>query len=227
MTTTTLQTRRRPLRAGFAATLAVVLAGCGGGDGGGGKASASSPAVERLCGEASVPAHAGEALELILDAKRVDIRDDASTLADAVEEADSSRPHTTIDGGQICALSSSPASGGERVSVFWALTAKPKEALEPKFTVLPMGEQAGAAWDSARLTFGCADDGDAPGASPDHVTVSVRTETDYIEPSEKTKVLALKNAYATVAHTFALAMARAMGCRDDAGLPAEPVLKPA
>ncbi|MDX2674252.1 hypothetical protein NEH83_12745 [Streptomyces sp. JUS-F4] len=36
----------------------------------------------------------------------------------------------------------------------------------------------------------------------------------------------LKDAYATVAHSFALAMAKELGCENDGGLEARPVLDP-
>jgi hypothetical protein len=38
---------------------------------------------------------------------------------------------------------------------------------------------------------------------------------------------ALKDAYATVAHSVSLAMAKELGCENDGGLPAQPVLEPA
>lgn len=37
---------------------------------------------------------------------------------------------------------------------------------------------------------------------------------------------ALKDAYATVAHSFSLAMAKELGCEDNAGLPETPDLTP-
>ncbi|MER7219494.1 MULTISPECIES: hypothetical protein [Streptomyces] len=38
---------------------------------------------------------------------------------------------------------------------------------------------------------------------------------------------ALKDAYATVAHSFSLAMAKKLRCEKNGGLPAKPVLDPA
>ncbi|WP_416518298.1 hypothetical protein [Streptomyces achromogenes] len=40
-------------------------------------------------------------------------------------------------------------------------------------------------------------------------------------------IKALKNAYATVAHSFSLAMAKELRCEKNGGLPAKPVLIPA
>ncbi|MEU4682858.1 hypothetical protein AB0G24_07030 [Streptomyces xinghaiensis] len=47
------------------------------------------------------------------------------------------------------------------------------------------------------------------------------------EPEGDTEELeALEDAYATVAHSFSLAMAKELGCEDNGGLKAKPSLNP-
>lgn len=64
-----------------------------------------------------------------------------------------------------------------------------------------MGEDAGAAHDAAHVAFACSHK-DQPGSSQ-------------------------KNAYATLAHSFALAMAKELKCDNNGGLEDKPSLVPA
>lgn len=214
---------RRLLWAGIAAPLTLLVAGCAGGDERR-EASAESPAVERLCGNASVSTQTRQALELITGAKRADVVDDRLTLAGAAEELNRRRQSTTRGYGEICRLYASRATGAAELRVFWNLMADVEGKPAPKFTMLPMGERAGAAWDGGYVMFACTRRGGAPGTSPYVASVFVRSSLPIPEPEGGAKNL--KNAYATMAHAFALAMVKELDCADDAGLPAEPVLIP-
>ncbi|MEU9057591.1 hypothetical protein AB0D13_01535 [Streptomyces sp. NPDC048430] len=87
-----------------------------------------------------------------------------------------------------------------------------------------MGELAGTAPDRAFVTFACRS-GELPGLAPAHVVIHINFGAVSEEPEGD--VEALKDAYATVTHSFSLAMAREMGCEDDGGLEARPSLDPA
>ncbi|MFD4771143.1 hypothetical protein [Streptomyces niveus] len=76
-----------------------------------------------------------------------------------------------------------------------------------------MGEDAGATHDMAYVTFACGHK-DEPNSSAE---ATVRTGP---EGDERRK----KNAYATVAHSFALA--KELGCEDNGGLKPKPSLIP-
>ncbi|MFC9271807.1 hypothetical protein ACWGRF_35350 [Streptomyces zhihengii] len=158
-----------------------------------------------------------------MGAKRADVVQGGLALADAVEELDQRRQSTTRGHGEICRIYASGTSGVDELAISWHLTDKVRTPA-PDFIKLPMGEQAGAAWDTGYVIFACADDTGAPGASPDHVGVFVESNTPVPEPLGEAK--ALRNAYATMAHSFALSMAKGLGCADSAGLPAKPVLIP-
>ncbi|MFE2294476.1 hypothetical protein [Streptomyces sp. NPDC059452] len=93
----------------------------------------------------------------------------------------------------------------------------------PKFTVLRMGERALTAPDGAFLRFACRS-GMLPGSGPAHLGVGVERGGMTVEPEGDPE--ALKNAYATVAHSFSLAMAKELECENDGGLEARPSLDP-
>jgi hypothetical protein len=100
----------------------------------------------------------------------------------------------------------------------------PAGAPASKFTVLEMGEQAGTAPDGAFVEVACRS-GDLPGSAPAHVGIDVERGGMPTEPEGDPE--ALKDAYATVAHSFSLAMAGELGCEDAGGLKAQPSLDPA
>ncbi|MFE0418980.1 hypothetical protein [Streptomyces tendae] len=88
-----------------------------------------------------------------------------------------------------------------------------------------MGEQTLAAADKAYVQFGCKSDKVAGTSEVGHLEVGVEHWAMPTEPEGNVK--ALKAAYATVAHSLALAMAEELGCADNGGLPTKPVLEPA
>lgn len=213
---------RRCLCSSVAVSIALVVSGCR--DDGVSDASEPSPAVERLCGDASVSAQTREAVEVITGSNRKDVRELGPTVADVAKEVDARRQSTTRAFGEGCYIYAVGSADAERLKVSWYLTPKPATEPSPDFTMLRMGERAGAASDEGYVVFACADDSGSPDASPDYVGVRVdsRFGSRESEPDPK----ALRNAHATVAHSFALAMAKGLGCVDHAGLPAEPVLIP-
>ncbi|MFD7703327.1 hypothetical protein [Streptomyces caelestis] len=95
----------------------------------------------------------------------------------------------------------------------------------PKFTALNMGEEALAAADRAYVQFVCTSDRLAGSSQAAHIVIGVERRMTPTEPEGD--VESLKDAYATVAHSFSLAMAEELRCEENGGLPAKPVLDPA
>lgn len=213
--------RRR--RLGCASIILVLaVSGCGD-EGGERRESNSSAPAGRLCGDASVFTNTGEALDVIAGGKGGRVGDNGADLADVVEELDATRQSTTRKTGDVCRVYALSGDRTQRLRVFWQLTPDSEGESAPKYTMLDMGEGAGAAWDSAYVTFAC--DTEKPSdASPDYVSVFAESQNSSIEPRGKAETL--KNAYVTIAHAFSLAMAKRMGCRDNAGLLEKPVLIP-
>ncbi|KJK39613.1 hypothetical protein UK15_11320 [Streptomyces variegatus] len=90
------------------------------------------------------------------------------------------------------------------IRVTWGLDGGPPTGTPaPDFTVLDIGERTLAGANRASIRFACRSD---------------RPEGD---------IEALKDAHATVAHSFSLAMAKELRCEKNGGLPARPVLDPA
>ncbi|WP_381794701.1 hypothetical protein [Streptomyces niveus] len=126
--------------------------------------------------------------------------------------------------GEVCSIFPRPGGPADEIRVVWRLSnTPPKEDTALKFTRLPMGEKAGAAHDSAFVTFPCSPK-DEPLASPDHVSVWAQSRA--LPTEAEGDVRPLKNAYATVAHSFALALAKELDCDDNAGLKPKPSLIP-
>ncbi|CAL9396981.1 hypothetical protein SUDANB70_01381 [Streptomyces sp. enrichment culture] len=78
--------------------------------------------------------------------------------------------------------------------------------------------------DNAYLQFACQSDRLSDSSEAGYISISVWQWSKYPEPEGDPKVL--KNAYATVAHSFALAMAKELRCEKNGGLPEKPVLDP-
>ncbi|WP_234312768.1 hypothetical protein [Streptomyces sp. NRRL F-5065] len=95
----------------------------------------------------------------------------------------------------------------------------------PNFTELRMGEDTVTAADKAYVQFACRSEELLGSSSVGHIIVGV--ERWGMSEKPEGDVQELKDAYATVAHSFSLAMARELGCENDGGLPERPVLEPA
>ncbi|MEW1610433.1 MULTISPECIES: hypothetical protein [unclassified Streptomyces] len=78
-----------------------------------------------------------------------------------------------------------------------------------------------AAPDAAYVQFACRS-GKLPGSAPAHIDVGV--ERGGMPTKPEGDLEALTRAYATVAHSFSLALAEELGCEDGAGLEARPSL---
>ncbi|WP_381794705.1 hypothetical protein [Streptomyces niveus] len=87
-----------------------------------------------------------------------------------------------------------------------------------------MREEAGAAHDTAFVTFPCSHK-EHPLARPDYISVWVSATGIPTEPEGDERPQ--KDAYATLAHSFALAQAKELGCEDNGGLKTKPSLIPA
>ncbi|MFD0429200.1 hypothetical protein ACFQ60_19850 [Streptomyces zhihengii] len=112
---------------------------------------------------------------------------------------------TAIGNGDICRIHPPAGSSVEEVRVTWEMSAdEPQGAGAPRFTPLPMGERAGAATDGAYVAFACTG-GDLPGDSTRHLRVVVQKGGMPVVPDGDER--GLREAYATVAHSFARALA--------------------
>lgn len=180
---------------------------------------------ERLCGGAAVSAGAGKALEVITGSSRFEASSEDYTVAGAAQGLSDRFTSSVTGHGDICRVYTPVGVPGDSLRITWRLSGSaPAGGPASRYTALKMGEQAGTAPDRAFVTFACRG-GELPGVAPAHVEIEVWDEALPGEPDGDAE--ALKDAYATVAHSFSLAMAREMGCEDDGGLEAQPSLDPA
>ncbi|MEU4886694.1 MULTISPECIES: hypothetical protein [Streptomyces] len=230
VTVTNRRGTRGLLCAAVAGSLALAAAGCSGGDDGvGGKEADTSVAAERLCGGKAVSAEAGKALQVIMGYAQFEPSNEKTTVAAAARELGRT-DNTQVNAiGDICRIYPPTDAPFKQLRVSWHLTGSaPEDISAGRFTLLPMGEQAGTAPDVAFVTFACHDGHELTGPMRRHITITVEPGGKPTEPEGDTKELeALKDAYATVAHSFSLAMAKELGCEDNGGLKAKPSLTPA
>lgn len=88
-----------------------------------------------------------------------------------------------------------------------------------------MGERTLAAANRASVRYACRSGKFPNSTNAAHVAIGVERWGMPTEPEGD--IDALKDAYATVAHSFSLAMARELRCEKSGGLAAKPVLDPA
>ncbi|MFY0515171.1 hypothetical protein ACOMD4_32985 [Streptomyces anulatus] len=86
-----------------------------------------------------------------------------------------------------------------------------------------MGERTLTAPDAAVVQFACRS-AKLPGSTPAQVKIGVERWSPKEPEGDPQK---LKDAYATVAHSVSLAMAKELGCENNGGLRARPSLDPA
>lgn len=219
---------RRAVRGGFlgaamAGSLVLGATGCGGGDDEAGKAADEAVGAERLCGGEAVSAEAGKALKVITGSSRFE--DDESTVVRAVQALSERFASSATGDGEVCRVYPTTGTSDDDLRITWQLSGSaPVDDPAPKFTVLKMGERALAATDGAYLRFACRS-GELPGSAPARIDIGVERGGMPTEPEGDPE--ALKNAYATVAHSFSLAMAKELDCENDGGLEARPSLDPA
>ncbi|MFC8827163.1 hypothetical protein ACFT9I_17695 [Streptomyces sp. NPDC057137] len=183
--------------------------------------------ADKLCAVGAVNKAAVGALDVITGAALFAPTGGESAVAAAAGELTGVAAPMGSGTGEVCSIFPRPESSGPaaEIRIVWRLSSTPpKEDTARKFTRLPMSEKAGAAHDSAFVTFPCSPK-DKPLASPDRVSVWAQS---WALPTEaEGDVRPLKNAYATLAHSFALAMAKQLDCDNNAGLKPKPSLIPA
>ncbi|MEV5871858.1 hypothetical protein ACWDVX_31085 [Streptomyces tendae] len=220
---------RRPVRVGILATavgglLCLGATGCGGG--GDEEAADKTVAGTQLCGGDSVSAQASKALKVITGSSRFGTTAEKSTVAQAATDLVAAFPPPTNGRDDICRIYKAEDSADFAIRVTWGLddgnsTGTPAT----DFTVLKMGKRTLAAANRASIQFACRSDR-LPNRTNEAV-VDIGVEHWGMPTEPEGDVEALKDAYATVAHSFSLAMAKELGCENNGGLPAKPVLDPA
>ncbi|MET9555758.1 hypothetical protein [Streptomyces sp. NPDC006645] len=222
---TTRTRTHRLLCAAVAGSLVFLAAGCS--DDTDGKPADASVTADKLCGGGAVNKAAVGALEVITGATLFAPTGGKSAVAAAAGELTGVAAPMGSGTGDVCSIFPRPESDGpaDEIRIVWRVSSTPpKEDTARKFTRLPMGEKAGAAHDSAFVTFPCSPK-DRPLASPDHVSLWAQSRA--LPTEAEGDVRPLKNAYATLTHSFALAMAKELDCDDNAGLKPKPSLIPA
>ncbi|MGP3732920.1 hypothetical protein ACTWJ9_06820 [Streptomyces sp. GDS52] len=215
----------------MAVSLIFGVAGCGG-DGeteGNSKTPKGYKVVSgvELCGGNAVSAEASKALKVITGMSRFEASGEEYTIAQATEDLIEAFPVTTVGREDICRVYTPMDASDFDLRITWRLVkgAPPDSPAAPKFTVLKMGEETLAAADMAYVQFACRSERLLNSSRVGHIRVGVEHWDVWREPEGDVEVL--KDAYATVAHSVSLAMARELRCEKDGGLPARPVLDPA
>ncbi|MGV9290607.1 hypothetical protein [Streptomyces sp. NPDC003719] len=220
--------RRGLLSAAVAGSLFLGTTGCGGdGNEDGVPDDYKVVAGTELCGGKAVSADAAKALKVITGSSRFEASAEKDTVAQAAEAlANAFLDPKTYD-GDVCRVYMPIGTPDFDLRITWRLAdgAPTDDPAAPKFTVLKMGEEALAAADMAYVQFACMSDKLAGESEAAHIVIGVERWMMPTEPEGD--VEALKDAYATVAHSFSLAMAKELRCEKNGGLPARPVLEPA
>ncbi|MEU6382428.1 hypothetical protein ABZ847_02590 [Streptomyces bauhiniae] len=180
----------------------------------------------QLCGGDAISADASRALKVITGSSRFEASAKNFTVAQAAADLATESSGSVVGSEDACRIFTPIGTPSFQLRIRWALEdAAPTGASAPKFTVLKMGERAVAAADTAIVFFKCQSDKLIGSSGEAHVVIEVEHWGMPKEPEDN--VEALKNAYATVAHSFSLAMAKELRCDKNGGLPTKPVLEPA
>ncbi|WP_258193651.1 hypothetical protein [Streptomyces sp. MA5143a] len=220
---------RRLVRGGFlsaavAGSLFLGATGCGR-DGDGVPDDYKVVTGTQLCGGDAISADASKALKVITGTSRFEASAERYTIAQAATDlVEAFAPTTTMDACRVFTPRDTPDFD---LRITWRLddSGPTDEPAAPKFTVLKMGEEALAAEDQAYIYFSCQSERLSTPTTVAHVVIGVEHRDPFHEPEGDIK--ALKEAYATVAHSVSLAMAKHLRCENSGGLPAKPVLDPA
>ncbi|MFF9580518.1 hypothetical protein [Streptomyces achromogenes] len=207
-------------------TLFLGAAGCGGdGDDDHLPKDYKVVAGTQLCGGDAVSADAAKALKVITGSSRFEASGEEYSVAQAATEIAGAFPAPTLS-KDLCRVYTPIGTPEFELRITWRLEeGTPTGTPDPDFTVLKMGERAVAGEDNAYVFFACRSPRLVELAGPAHISINVR-RWGMPKPPEA-DIKALKNAYATVAHSFSLAMAEKLQCEKNGGLPAKPVLIPA
>ncbi len=177
-----------------------------------------------FCGGTANSVEAAELLKVITGTSMFESSDERSTVAYAARSLSEAYASPAADDGDICHVYAVNSVPSDRLEVTWDLVwGTPEGEPAPEFRVLPMGEQALAAPDAGVVRFACRSE-KLPGSTPARIRLGVERWSPEDPEGDPEK---WKDAYATVAHSFALAMAKELGCENDGGLAARPVLDPA
>ena len=210
-----------------AGSLLLGATGCGGdGDKDGLPKDYKVVAGTQLCGGGAISAEASRALKVITGSSRFEASAEEYTVAQAAKDLAEAFKYPTEDHGDACRVYKPLGTSEFELRITWSLEdGPPKGTPAPKFTVLKMGERALAAADMAYVQFACRSARLDGSTNAVHIDIGVEHWAVPGEPEDN--VEALKDAYATVAHSFSLAMAKELRCEKNGGLPARPVLDPA
>ncbi|MFE4526323.1 hypothetical protein OH797_24490 [Streptomyces anulatus] len=220
---------RRAVRNGLVAvavvgSMALGAVGCAGGDDEAPKEGGEFVAGTLLCGGEAVTSEAAASLKVITGSSRFEESAEKSTVVHAAKQLSQEFASSVTGDGDICQVFAIDAAQSDRLEVTWELVGGPPEGEPaPKFTVLPMGERALAAPDAGVVQFACRNE-KLLGSQPAHIDVGVERWSPKEPEGDPQK---LKDAYATVAHSVSLAMAKELGCENNGGLKARPSLDPA
>ncbi|MFD8261339.1 hypothetical protein ACFV19_20915 [Streptomyces griseoluteus] len=219
--------RRILLSAALAGSLFLGATGCGGdGDKNGLPKDYKVVAGTQLCGGNAISADASKSLKVITGSSRFEASSKDSTVVEAAANLALATPALTSGREDICRVFTPLGSAPFDLRVTWSLAeGAPKGTPSPKFTVLKMGEETLAGTEKAYVFFACQSDKLVGSLGEAHIVIGVEHWAMPRDPQDN--VEALKNAYATVAHSFSLAMAKELRCDKNGGLPAKPVLDPA
>ncbi|MER6346481.1 hypothetical protein ACWC10_37155 [Streptomyces sp. NPDC001595] len=219
---------RRSVRVGLLATavtglLGLAATGC---DGDGNEEPADKAlAGTQVCGGDAVSAQASKALKVITGTSRFGTTAEKSTVAQAANNLVAVFPAATGGRDDVCRIYTAGGEADFASESPGGCTATLRRAPDPEFTVLNMGERTLAAANRASVRFACRSD-KLPNSMNEaaHVGIGVERWGTPTEPEGDTE--ALKNAYATVAHSFSLAMAKELGCEKNGGLPEKLITTP-
>ncbi|MEV1063050.1 hypothetical protein [Streptomyces sp. NPDC050263] len=169
-------------------------------------------------------ADAAKALKVITGSSRFEASAEKYTMAQAATDLVAAFPPTVTE--DACRVYTPLDTPHFELRITWTLDdSAPTGPSAPEFTELKMGELAVTAADKAYVFFACRSPKYYDPTSPAHIVIGVRRGGMPTEPEGD--VEALKDAYATVAHSVSLAMAKELRCEKNGGLPAKPVLDPA
>ncbi|MGW5129058.1 hypothetical protein ACWEQ7_34465 [Streptomyces sp. NPDC004069] len=179
----------------------------------------------QLCGGRAVSADASKALKVITGSSRFEASAERYTVAQAAADLVEAFPVPTVT-KDICRVYTPIGTPDFDLRITWNLVdGVPTDPPAPNFTELKMGEDAVTAADKAYVQFACRSEKLLNSSRVGHIVIGVRHWAVPTEPEGD--IEALKDAYATVAHSVSLAMAKELRCEKNGGLPARPVLDPA
>ncbi|MFQ6142262.1 hypothetical protein ACLMNJ_04180 [Streptomyces seoulensis] len=170
-------------------------------------------------------ADASKALKVITGSSRFEASAERYTVKQAAADLAEESPVSTVT-KDVCRVFTPIGTPEFELRITWRLADDvPTGPSAPKFTELKMGQLALAAADMAYVYYACRSEKLDSSSEVAHIVIGVERWGTPKPPEGD--VEALKDAYATVAHSVSLAMAKELRCERNGGLPARPVLEPA